>query len=105
MLPSRAESWTALEADLCSPGWSQRLQAAGFDPSLPTVWVAEGLLMYLTQHEVDALLREMAGGQAPCCLLWCVSYLMHMLGVLAAHMVVSCLLSLHLSHKISSLVC
>ncbi|GAB4822265.1 hypothetical protein N2152v2_009311 [Parachlorella kessleri] len=58
--PLKAKSWTALEADLCSPGWSQRLQAAGFDPSLPTVWVAEGLLMYLTQQEVDALLQEMA---------------------------------------------
>jgi hypothetical protein len=59
---SRSETWAALEADLCSPGWSHKLRAAGFDPSLPTVWVAEGLLMYLRPAEAEALFREMAGG-------------------------------------------
>ncbi len=53
-----------MEADLCSRGWTQKLRAAGFDPSQPTVWVAEGLLMYLQEGEVQALLAEMAGAGA-----------------------------------------
>lgn len=43
-------------ADLSSPNWTDRLTAAGFDPSLRTVWVAEGLLMYLPEHAVSQLL-------------------------------------------------
>ncbi|GAB4822266.1 hypothetical protein N2152v2_009312 [Parachlorella kessleri] len=63
--PLRASFWSGVACDLCSLGWTQSLQAAGFDPSLPTVWVAEGLLMYLTQQEVEALLDEVAGASAP----------------------------------------
>merc|ERR1712226_619462 len=33
----------------------------GFDPSLPTCWILEGLVMYLKQEEVTALLEEMTG--------------------------------------------
>ena len=32
----------------------------GFDPSLPTCWILEGLVMYLKEPEVHALLREMS---------------------------------------------
>lgn len=39
------------------------LKAAGFNPSEPTVWVAEGLLMYLTYSEVETLLHQLAGEQ------------------------------------------
>ncbi len=63
--PLRAASWAGVSCDLCSPGWARALCAAGFDPAQPTVWVAEGLLMYLTREEVEALLREMAGGFPP----------------------------------------
>ena len=60
--PLQASFWAGVACDFCSPGWTQSLQAAGFDPSQPTVWVAEGLLMYLTGQEAEALLREVAGG-------------------------------------------
>jgi len=50
-----------LEADLSEANWSALLIAAGFHPELPTVWLAEGLLMYLQPPAVDAMLREMAG--------------------------------------------
>lgn len=40
--PLRCASWTAVAADLADPSWAGALLAAGFDPSKPTVWVAEG---------------------------------------------------------------
>ena len=38
--------------------WSDALLAAGFDPRLPTVWLAEGLLFYLGPSAVKGLLRR-----------------------------------------------
>jgi O-methyltransferase involved in polyketide biosynthesis len=57
----RAASWTGLSADLGRPGVVAALVAAGFDVGQPTVWVAEGLLMYLTEQQTDDLLEEAAG--------------------------------------------
>ena len=37
--------------------WSDLLLAKGFQPNLPSVWLLEGLLMYLTQTEVLRLLQ------------------------------------------------
>lgn len=39
--------------------WSRDLIAAGFDPKVPTVWLLEGLLMYLTMRDTEDLMREM----------------------------------------------
>ena len=60
--PLRAASWCGVPCDLCAAGWVRDLEAAGFDRTQPTLWVAEGLLMYLTEPEVEVLLQEMAGG-------------------------------------------
>lgn len=57
-----AGDWVAVAADLASPDWLDALEAAGFDPHKPTVWVAEGLLMYLEPGVVDAVLKGAAGG-------------------------------------------
>jgi methyltransferase (TIGR00027 family) len=35
--------------------WPAALRAAGFDPSVPTAWLAEGLLMYLPAEAQDRL--------------------------------------------------
>ena len=59
--PLRVGRWRQAIADLSSPAWADALRAAGFDPHKPTVWVAEGLLMYLRPEAVDALLRRLAG--------------------------------------------
>ncbi len=40
--PLRCGSWASVPADLGDPAWADALLAAGFDPSKPTVWVAEG---------------------------------------------------------------
>ncbi len=40
--------------------WQPALQAAGFDPKAPAVWLAEGLLYYLSEPSVRALLCDAA---------------------------------------------
>lgn len=60
--PLMAESWTAFHADLGQPGWVDALAAHGFDRQRPAVWVAEGLLVYLSEAEALRLLTDMAGG-------------------------------------------
>jgi methyltransferase (TIGR00027 family) len=37
------------------------LVAAGFSPSAPSAWVAEGLLLYLTAEQNDSLLTSVSG--------------------------------------------
>ncbi|MFZ0831887.1 MAG: class I SAM-dependent methyltransferase [Mycobacterium sp.] len=38
--------------------WPSALRAAGFDPALPTAWLAEGLLMYLPGDAQDRLFEQ-----------------------------------------------
>lgn len=45
--------------------WPAALQAAGFDPSEPTAWLAEGLLIYLPPDAQDRLLDTITGLSAP----------------------------------------
>jgi methyltransferase (TIGR00027 family) len=45
--------------------WITPLAAAGFDPSRPTVWLAEGLFFYLGEEGVVSLLGQVAGLSAP----------------------------------------
>lgn len=47
---------TCVPTDLATT-WSTDLTAAGFDPTRPTVWLAEGLLIYLDVGELDRLLE------------------------------------------------
>jgi O-methyltransferase involved in polyketide biosynthesis len=63
--PLRTYSRQAVAADLGDPAWKAALLNAGFDPSKPTVWLAEGLLMYLEPSRVDALLKELKEMSAP----------------------------------------
>lgn len=58
-----AADWRGVGADLCTPGWLDALRAAGFNPRQPTVWLAEGVLMYVPPAAVDAVLRAAAGAQ------------------------------------------
>lgn len=45
--------------------WPAALQAAGFDPSVPTAWSAEGLLAYLPADAQDRLLDTVTALSAP----------------------------------------
>jgi methyltransferase (TIGR00027 family) len=46
-------------ADL-TENWQDALRAAGWDPAVPTLWVAEGLLYYLPEDAVHALVKAVA---------------------------------------------
>eukprot|EP00204_Picochlorum_oklahomense_P002241 CAMPEP_0118800410 /NCGR_PEP_ID=MMETSP1161-20130426/2320_1 /TAXON_ID=249345 /ORGANISM="Picochlorum oklahomensis, Strain CCMP2329" /LENGTH=402 /DNA_ID=CAMNT_0006728235 /DNA_START=26 /DNA_END=1234 /DNA_ORIENTATION=- len=63
--PIRCESRSSVPADLNNPSWKAALTRAGFDTSKATVWILEGILMYLTRDRVDALLQELASMSAP----------------------------------------
>ncbi|MFF7995812.1 SAM-dependent methyltransferase [Kitasatospora xanthocidica] len=60
-----AAARTTLAADLLDPDWPARLVAAGFDPSRPSAWLAEGLLVYFAPEEAAGLLTAVAGLAAP----------------------------------------
>ena len=48
-----------IATDLTQP-WSHLLLDQGFQPSLPAVWLLEGLLMYLTESQVVQLLQTIS---------------------------------------------
>ena len=45
--------------------WPTALEAAGFDPSAPTAWLAEGLLIYLPPDAQDRLFDTITALSAP----------------------------------------
>lgn len=51
---------TIVEADLADPGWVRSLVDAGMDEGRPTLWLAEGLFMYLTPPDVNQILEGAA---------------------------------------------
>lgn len=55
---------TALAVDL-REDWAALLTGAGFDPQARTVWLMEGLLIYLTSQEVVRLLATVRALSAP----------------------------------------
>jgi methyltransferase (TIGR00027 family) len=54
----------AVPADL-REDWASALRAAGFDPHVPTAWLAEGLLVYLSFEDADRMLTTVSGLSAP----------------------------------------
>eukprot|EP00035_Acanthoeca_spectabilis_P012814 m.232777 g.232777 ORF g.232777 m.232777 type:complete len:277 (-) comp15723_c0_seq2:90-920(-) len=45
--------------------WARSLQAAGYDPSTPSLWILEGLTGYLLKDELEATLTQIALLTAP----------------------------------------
>jgi methyltransferase (TIGR00027 family) len=45
--------------------WTRALVTAGFRPSAPTVWLIEGLLVYLSRPDAEGLLEAVHGLSAP----------------------------------------
>ncbi|HEX3461392.1 MAG TPA: class I SAM-dependent methyltransferase [Acidimicrobiales bacterium] len=48
-------------ADLLDPGWLSLLATGGWDPGEPTLWILEGLLVYLEPDQRLELLTRLAG--------------------------------------------
>lgn len=61
----RCASLQRVCADVSEPGWDIALENAGFDRALPTVWLLEGLLYYLEEDRVKALLQTVVALSAP----------------------------------------
>jgi len=55
---------TVIAADL-REDWASRLTGAGFDPSLRTAWLVEGLLIYLDEADAAHVLSTVAALSAP----------------------------------------
>jgi methyltransferase (TIGR00027 family) len=53
-----------IKADLARD-WLNALKSGGFDPAKRTLWVAEGLLFFLTQEQVGRLLDTVVGACLP----------------------------------------
>ncbi len=51
--------WRPIVADLTTD-WATPLRKAGFDATQPTVWLIEGLLMYLTEAEGNAVVERIS---------------------------------------------
>lgn len=47
-------------SDLSLPTWPQTLIGAGFDPSVPTLWILEGFTGYLTEFELRHVLTVLS---------------------------------------------
>jgi len=61
-----AERLHFIAADLNAPAFGREaLIESSFDPSQRTVWIAEGLLMYLREGLVSSLTRTLSGLSAP----------------------------------------
>jgi methyltransferase (TIGR00027 family) len=51
--------------DFTKDSLAEALAAAGHDPSVPTTWIWEGVVMYLTREEIEATMRVVAARSAP----------------------------------------
>ncbi|OXM60251.1 SAM-dependent methyltransferase [Amycolatopsis vastitatis] len=45
--------------------WATALRASGFDPAVPTAWLIEGLLIYLSRKDAEGLLTTVGELSAP----------------------------------------
>ncbi|MEV6395089.1 SAM-dependent methyltransferase [Streptomyces sp. NPDC051907] len=61
----RADRHRMVAADLIEPDWEDRLQAAGYDPGLPSAWLLEGVLYYLPEAGVHSVLDRVRRITAP----------------------------------------
>jgi len=46
--------------DLLTADWSSRLREAGFEPEVPSVWLAKGFFHYLTDEVVHQIVRQIS---------------------------------------------
>lgn len=63
--PLRCMRWNGIAADVTDDSLVTKLEAEGFNPGQPTVWVLEGLLMYLEPEAAGRLLKLTASASAP----------------------------------------
>ena len=52
-------SLTTVSTNVCRPSWLRQLETAGLKKTVSTVWVMEGMLVYLEAHHVERLLGQL----------------------------------------------
>ncbi|MBJ7287548.1 SAM-dependent methyltransferase [Williamsia sp.] len=57
--------WRGLATDLATESWSAELHGAGFDPTAPTLFIAEGLFMYLDDVVSTDIIAQIEKLSAP----------------------------------------
>ncbi|MBE3565097.1 MAG: SAM-dependent methyltransferase [Thermogemmatispora sp.] len=55
----------SLAVDLAASEWPDALLQAGYDPSLPAIWLVEGLLFYLSEEQIRNFLSQVSNLAAP----------------------------------------
>lgn len=60
LIPPSSTHLSLLAADLTHPSWKDQLKSIGFNNDLPTLWVLEGLVMYLDAGSVSNLLHDIS---------------------------------------------
>lgn len=55
----------AIATDLRENAWPRDLAAAGYDADEPSVWLAEGFLLYMQEAEANALFEDVSAFAAP----------------------------------------
>jgi methyltransferase (TIGR00027 family) len=70
-LPKLAGALTYVAVDFERHDLAERLRAAGHRPEVPTVWIWEGVVMYLTDDALRATLSAVADSSAPGSILIC----------------------------------
>ena len=55
----------AVPCDLSQPQWPAHVLAAGLQPALKSLWLVEGLLMYLKQDEIERFVASIAALSGP----------------------------------------
>lgn len=63
--PLRAAQWWGVEHDVTKAGWVDALARCGWRREQPTVWVAEGLIVYLEQRSAEWVLHQITDNSAP----------------------------------------
>jgi methyltransferase (TIGR00027 family) len=62
---SRAKALTFAPVDFTHDSLDEALARAGHDPSRPTTWIWEGVVMYLTRQDIESTLRVIEKRSAP----------------------------------------
>ncbi|GAA3193604.1 MULTISPECIES: class I SAM-dependent methyltransferase [Streptomyces] len=63
-IPPRVDHRT-VAVDLTDDDWEDRLGAAGYDPTVPSTWLLEGLLYYIPEADSRRMLERVAAISAP----------------------------------------
>lgn len=56
---------TTVAVDMRDPDWTSALVAAGYDPTAPSAWLLEGLLYYIPEPDVHAILAAVRDVTVP----------------------------------------